>query len=698
MGRNNIYLRHRMRVLPPRGVADQDNTKEVATLLKNIESLGFTLDSDLIMHCLGSRKFNKWGHGLMRALREMTGADKKWEPMYPNFPEQVMEASDAELYINAMMHYIGSAFGLRILPAYEKAPREPLGEDTNLKLIRMGSDGDFLGIFEGLLSSGTSISPADVEDLRWYFKTYREKARVPEMRHKEIIATVAGILSDEVLPLSLINGAVKNVTDVLRVAVALSGGDVSLASDTRFRSFSRPERRALMEMLAGTNMKMEDFARHRGKWLRLGERVHPGEFARKSRLRPVADAFGTLRNHEETIQTFDGMVEAFLARRDVTSAISLLELRPSLYARRMDHMLRLCDDASTRDKVISKFAELSVSERISAPVLLQVMAHFRGRNHCDRVVIPKGNVAKLEVLPRHEPLPAQVVASVTNQAYNGLVNIFSRRPWLGKVWIDPALEKCVIPFSQRSASKSLRSLARGSRLPFVGQFVRMFLWWKNVPRQNTDIDMSCGFFSANHEFLGQVSYLRLRNSYAVHSGDIVNAPQGACEFLDVDVSEALASGVRYAVMTVHSFSEHPYCDLPECFAGWMTRSGMQTGEAFEPRTLQGRFDLASQSRSCVPVIFDLGAADGLSPREFVWADIGMPSQVINNIMRSKGDLEKVLKGMSSLSKPNLFDLFKIHRRARGSASDKLHADVKIGLDDDCDIRATDISRIVSDFL
>ena len=40
--------------------------------------------------------------------------------MYPNFPSQVMEMEEAELYINAMMHYLGRWFGVRILPNYEK--------------------------------------------------------------------------------------------------------------------------------------------------------------------------------------------------------------------------------------------------------------------------------------------------------------------------------------------------------------------------------------------------------------------------------------------------------------------------------------------------------------------------------------------------------------------------------------------------
>lgn len=39
------------------------------------------------------------------------------------------------------------------------------------------------------------------------------------------------------------------VTDVLRLAAAVSGGDVTLETTTKFRSFGRAERRTVMETL-----------------------------------------------------------------------------------------------------------------------------------------------------------------------------------------------------------------------------------------------------------------------------------------------------------------------------------------------------------------------------------------------------------------------------------------------------------------
>ena len=37
-------------------------------------------------------------------------------------------------------------------------------------------------------------------------------------------------------------------------------------------------------------------------------------------------------------------------------------------------------------------------------------------------------------------------------------------------------------------------------------------------------------------------------------------------------------GVRFALMSVNSYSGQANCNLPECFAGWMSRTDLNSGE------------------------------------------------------------------------------------------------------------------------
>ena len=95
----------------------------------------------------------------------------------------------------------------------------------------------------------------------------------------------------------------KTATDVLRLSVAMSDGDVSLGDKTHFKKFSRPERKMILGMLDTIDTPLEDMKRHRTKWLRLGEKLHPGEY--KNRFTNASHIFHILRNRPETIETFN---------------------------------------------------------------------------------------------------------------------------------------------------------------------------------------------------------------------------------------------------------------------------------------------------------------------------------------------------------------------------------------------------------
>ena len=109
--------------------------------------------------------------------------------------------------------------------------------------------------------------------------------------------------------------------------------------------------------------------------------------------------------------------------------------------------------------------------------------------------------------------------------------------------------------------------------------------------------------------------VNLKESFAVHSGDITSAPQGASEFIDIDISKALSLGIRYVMMSINSYTQQNYCDLPICFAGFMMREDAQQGQIYEPTTVQHKFDVTSKSSFTIPLIIDL------EKREVIWTDL-----------------------------------------------------------------------------
>jgi hypothetical protein len=208
----------------------------------------------------------------------------------------------------------------------------------------------------------------------------------------------------------------------------------------------------------------------------------------------------------------------------------------------------------------------------------------------------------------------------------------------------------------------LRTLVRGSRLPLPdGKVLRFFIWWKNGSAR-TDIDLSAGLFDENFRYVDAVSYYNLKTLGGCHSGDIVDAPKGASEFIDLDIERTMAGGARYVVMSINSFTMQPYCDLPECFAGWMARQAAGSGEVFEPRTVQDKVDISSNTQVCLPAIFDLQA------KQVVWADVALRSHPYwNNLENNLSGVSLMLRSVLGLRKPSLHRLFELHIRARGEA-------------------------------
>ena len=676
---------------------------------KNIEVFGYTMSETLFDKLVHMKAKNREVvyDALVSGLKEITGADKVYNPMYPNFPESVMEKDDFELYFNAIVHYW--SFGT-LLPYEEKEERVPLFNTAKVKVLNAGSFDDLNDIFNNLCASKTSLSKSDVEDMIFILNS--AKVALPdEIPFKENTACVCRLLVDTGVDTdgSLCKKYVKTATDVLRLVTAMSDGDVSLAENTKFRNLKRSERRIIMNLLAGCGNAAEDMNRYAGRWIRVGEKLHPGEFAKNERYTKVVQAFGVIRN-DGKIQSFAGKVDAAVASGDVNTVVSLLKKRPGEFARRVDFLLRTFDKDADRKTVIMGFA--SVAKDVSSTVLLQVREHFINKlNGSDdmRVFFPKGNLARSYYVKndKTETIPEDAMKMVIAVCESALVNIYGNREFLGKVYIDEALKNYTVPFSLRSAGKTMTAVSRGSRIAIdnSAKIIRPFIWWTNTKDDIIDVDLSVAVFADDWNCLEHVSYSNLKSSRfgICHSGDITNGGpvdgEGVAEFIDLDIEKALSAGARYAVFNVYNFSNENFSKMEHAAFGFMTRNDMKIGEIFEPSTVKQRMDLASATTTCIPVIFDL------KERVFVWCDMALTADHVRagyggiNMESNLPSVVVTCKAMVDIKKPNLYDLFTFNATARGVITDNPdEADIRFGLDDNCNVKPSDIDVIVGKYL
>lgn len=690
-----IYLRRSSKIVVHPSLNPSVDKQIIATMLKNIENLGYTFSKELINKLL-SVDFSTLKiiyTQTISTLKKMVG-NKKYDPMYPNFPQQVMEASDAELYLNAIFHYLGDLVNIRIMPKYKKEQRFPLLDNVDLKVIELGSNGEYITMMKNLVGSATSISETDKEDIVCYLE---DRGSLPDsIPHKEILSFVASwLFTNKPECFYMVSNNFKGLTDVLRFITALSSGDVSLATNTKFKKFKRKERRLLlniMEDILVNNPSYDDMFKHKNKWLRIGEILHPGEH--KKDFPFTCNAFKTIRN-KIPYKTFNSQVEEKLSSKNLDSSIiDLLITKPGYFARRLDHVLRNINKSDIKF-VLRAFKK--VAGKVSTPVLLQVYKHFKVRNSLnERVVFPKGVTSKAKLIKGLPCINELVCKRVVRICSKTLCARFHQSKSLNKVYVDPKLKNYIVPFSQRSASKALRTITRGSNVPLLkGNTARFFLYWKQGD-ERVDIDLSAVMYNENWEFVEQISYTNLRATHGVkaaHSGDITSAPNGASEFIDIDTDSVVNSGGRYIIFSIFSYTGQEFNTIPTCFAGWMVRQKPNSGEIYNPKTVDQRFDLASKSTICVPAILDA------KYKTFFWADLSIKRNALysNNLHENSNSLVAMGKAITSMKKITLYELFRLHGFARGVLVDnRKQADTIFSVTEG--VTPFDIETIVGEYL
>lgn len=707
-----ILLKKRNKVLVPKS----DNTSQaslqlIAAAVRNIESLGYTLSTNVVdnLKCLSNKQVELFYNSLIKNLKVLRGANVKFTPMYPNFPQQVMDMSEAELYTNAKIHYTGDAIGYRIMPQYDTLSREALSlfDEQPLEVLSVGEKEDVFNIFSSMLKSNSSLSPEDKGFIEWMVvnESSDMKKYVPDsIPFKENLTYfISLVLQNNINPGSIFN-LIKTPTDVLRLITALSGGDISLSENTKYINFTRKHRRFFLSLInsscGGNHQSIaEDMMRHKNKWLRVGEKLHPGQYGNNYTAASIA--FGLIR--KDKVETFNSFIEKCLLNNNVNNRKELLKSlssRPGDFARRLDHVLRTASSTKHLNNTLSAFEK--VADKVASPILLNLISHFNNRLNAEdtRVFFPKGNTAKAFTIKNElKALSKNTVTKINNICYNSLVNELKTKSFLGKVFIDPVLSEYVVPLKQRNASTSSKTIARGSNLSLDKNkdVIRFFLWWKNEENGNrVDIDLSAMIYDDNWKYKEHVSYTNLKSSTykAAHSGDITSAPNGACEFIDIDLNSVYKSGGRYIVPVVCSFTGQQFSSLPECFAGWMMRTsvGKQTGEIFEAKTVVNKFDVESSSTVSVPAIIDC------RDKKSLWMDLALTKRpTFSNVENTQTGILSLCKSMTNNNLPNLYTLFMLNAKARGTlVSKREEADIVFALDGD--VTPFDAALITSEYL
>ena len=704
----------RLRLIPTAG--DKACSKKKLIFLSELASFGYQADNPEAYSDSALENYPE----LIASLKELRGGKVEYVPLFQGFPDSVPEQN--EYFVDRVLGYLGKqSLGWKETPTWlfdlEDFGADPITQLQNPDLFQSGVQRQSkraqdthtewlqlrfantdqlaeaaLNFLRQNLYAASSIQEslrADLELLLDLFGVSEiESSRVVFKEIRTYLGKYFWLKQD----FESLKRFCDTPTDVLRLMAALTGGDVSLAAPITYPKLSRAQRRFLLSALENCSNLSEDLKRYRGLWLSLGKGLHPG--AEAKRYPKTAAAFHQLRNGK--ITTFESRLEAALDAKDVRKCLELLEKRPGVFARRLHQLLEIAEpkppqlmrvgstgtpDPAMLPMVLEAF-EWAVAS-VSLKNLLVMISYFSSIvDSVYRTVINKRG--RIRVLPnRRGRLSDETTLKLLALLERAILNSIktSKSSWKSeRLWIDPGLKNYTVPLQLRKASPATLVLGRGSKVPLeMGKTLRLFVYWKDTAVE-TDLDLSLIQFGADLNYLGHVSWTRLKGDCIVHSGDIQSAPHGAAEFIDIDLAglrEKLKS-CRYLAPQIHRYRGDTFAKLT-CHSGWMIRDKVDNEyKSFDIKTVANKFDLNGQSSYAIPILIDLW------DQKIVFVDLymGNPSPnstaegALSDVSLVTGEMVRMLK-----TRPNMLELASYHARARGGelVADRSAATITIGL-------------------
>ena len=656
--KNIVQFRNNLINLPNSGGNNLDLTMSV---LSELMQFGYLMTPEAIanMSAASSADISSFHNEVIPYLKKMTGSNRNYKSFWPNFPSDVMSKSEGELWMHQIIHYI--SYGAYV-PNELTKERPTAFEQPKYHKVTVCDEAGFEKIFTNLVSVNNSLTPDDMEVVKWFVSSGSVLRFPDQIPFKENLCTLAAMG---------LNVPVKTVTDVLRIAVGMSDGDVSLPKVPskkikmnfwssrkeenparvlfKFKKFTRSERKFLLGLLEQTNCDATEAVLKDQRWVRLGEIIHPGEY--KTKFPKAFAMFNAIRN--EKVQSWNGKVNAAF-KKSVESGLVVLSERPGEFMRRLDALVR--NYSHKESEILATL--LSIASRVSNKVLFEAYTHFEGRktDNLNRTIMVKGARRRTK-LPDLYALNTSTVDAIQGAINKALVGKFSTMEKLGKVYVDEELKKIPLPTNMRSASSSLRPIIRGQRSPIGNQnakVIRAFVHWFDE-HGNQDIDLhgvligmgktaSIGWNSGHNK------------SYGTFSGDVRHR-QGACaEYVDIIVSEALKDGFKYAVLTANNYNGGSFESVTDCVVGYMERENAEVNHMFKPDSIANCMRLTNKSSNTLMSVIDL------ETRESIHLDIDQDGVVASNDINQ---LLESIKPYCELPKFSVLDLLLLHIEARG---------------------------------
>lgn len=679
--------------LTPRTESNKKISKQMlATLLSNMAYYGYCPNKELYEYlesCTEQDAYALW-RDLEPALIEEKATDRNMNDhvVYKNFPDEVISMDRAEYWTNQILMYLG--FDSLVKKENKKSRSKSL-EIKNLKLIAPATKDTLSKIYNSLVNLSSSWSEKQKEQAFFAFK-YMSLNKI-DFDDFSFKLNAISLLSDNYL--SDIEVIIKDATNVAKFALYLSGDESGrLSSKSRFKNFSRKERRMLLSALENTKNLEDDAALSKSAWKSFLYFLHPNDY----NFKRVIALQNSLYNNN--LKSFQGKVDAILKEsfpdyfvEKVKRTTSGSSIADSIDSNTLSILMSLdlpsqegfekkatLSQDEAYEKIIALFktrpgeflrqyhflydffgskvaAQLStVLYKIEPIKLVKFKKYIQTINTRKSLIYsPNGSWTKANFeLNTKTKLSKESINLLVNEI-NLILNSYLEESLPEGVSLDEDSKLIKL----QTNNQELAPYGRGTKfkIPENITFIRTGSYWQTGEKGNIWYDNGFNLFDENWMPKATCSWEYTNEAVmggAYFSGDPTTSSSDegkACQMIDLYIDTLSEKGVRYALWNILAFSKSSFTEA-EVIATLQMGENPLEDDIYEPSRAEFVFPLKGDNLTKYILLIDL------KEREIIYLDANLYADVHGaslNEDRMSDRMPDFLEYLNSL--PSVYDVF-----------------------------------------
>ena len=538
-------------------VVDDERMAKVITVNENLKTLGYTLNIEDMARLAKSDSLDYFYDSVKELMGEVKAA-----PMYPDFPKQVMNMSEAQFRFHQMVHYFSTygverLFGVEVsrgwLPKVQ-ATEKTEKDDTLLKakvleMVEMGEA--YAKPMKAILGKRERMTMKECQIVQEALKhvAMEDIAQLKVTFKQNLLDVFYTVFTSEadIDKVTVLHSICQHIGDVLKCM------DYCLTKcKFHFKTSQKRMLVKLMESYSVVDFKANLILSNKKamRSLLMLQYVDYNEYARSEAHKAAVDS---LRNGK--LQSWESQAK-YLLDNGKEGALQFVAQHPGTMLRMVTQLLRMgYAQAEVEQELIAKADSLSMQTMVTVLNYFGKQDVIQARKEADAVyaVFEKVLEAKMQSLD---------------------TSIKNAKVFLDMDEIDFAHSEMQI--NNKSDEGGYIRSGIAYKIPDDTKFVRFFVYWNDSDRVDIDLHASGVKRDGSALQIGWNSKFRSTSRYswmkqeeeqtcdAVFSGDITHSD--AAEYIDINMD----GDIKEVGANIHVFGDRrTFAEIEECYVGMM---------------------------------------------------------------------------------------------------------------------------------